>query len=285
MTEAFEPHSAAAWPHEASHLEPTDQTSTLDEVGVNEPPTSPAPAVESIPTNGRRRKPAKPKHPREWIDRMSVSYYDIALVHILKPGGVLAREIHVNSVRMRQVLGQPRRRPLPPLRARQEHFELRTSEVWEQAEFEAPSIVRQIYAEFRGRLQLPAGKAGARVRPPRGVSAVIPPVDWEDEARGILLQTQEGSNGEYEIYLWEPESARTLRLTSPDLKRAWEQSRTQLYDAVQVIPRGEQTIPVEEERTGRFGDSRRIVRHKRKLFEIRRTTGAPVVSYATPRRS
>jgi hypothetical protein len=215
---------------------------------------------------------------------MIVSYYDIELVHVLKPGGILEREILVHSAKMRQVLGQPRRRPFPPLRTRQEHFELRTSEVWEQAEFEAPTVVRQVYAEFRSRLQLPP-KAGARARDPRAPGTVIQPVEWEDEARGILLHTQEGRNGQYEIYLWDPDHARTLRLTSPDLRRAWEQSKTRLYEPIQVIPRGEQTLPVEEERTGRFGDSRRTLKHKRKLFEIRPTTGSPVVSYETRRRS
>jgi hypothetical protein len=229
-------------------------------------------------TNRRRRRDSPAKPSPDWADRMTVSYYDVHLLHVLRPGGVLVREIIVRSAKIRQVLGQPLRRSIPPLRARQDHFELRTSELWEQAEFEAQPIIREVYEKFRGRLPIPSQQA-VRARAPQTLGTVIEPVDWNEEARGLLLHAQDGPDGDYELYLWEPESVRVLRIAAPDLKRAWQLSHTRLYETVQIIPRGEQTLPIEEERSGRFGESRRTLRHKRKLFEVRRANTPTVVTY------
>lgn len=244
--------------------------------GPAAPVTAPIPRLR--PRAAARRKPAQRPAAAEWRDRMTVSYHDVDLLHVLKPGGIVQRHLIVHSAKIRQVLGQPHRRTLPVLRARQEHFELSTSELWEQAQFEAEPIVRRVYSEFRNRLQQTLQPRASR-RVAQALGTVVAAVDSEQETRGILLHEQEGPEGDYELYLWDPEKAQMLRFAAPDLKRAVQSSQSQLFDMVQIIPREEIKVPIEEERHGIFGEGRRTLRRKRQLFDVRRTNAAPKVTF------
>lgn len=243
-----------------------------------------APVAQARPRASARRQPAQGPGAPEWRDRMTVSYHDVDLLHVLKPGGVVQRHLIVHSAKIRQVLGQPHRRALPVLRARQEHFELSTSELWEQAQYEAEPIVRRVYSEFRNRLQQTLQPRASR-RVARALGTVVDAVDSKQETRGILLHQQDGPDGDYELYLWDPDKAQMLRVAAPDLKRALESSQSQLFDTIQVIPREVLKVPIEEERSGIFGDERRPLRHKRQLFDVHRTAAAPKVTFRPSSRS
>jgi hypothetical protein len=233
-------------------------------------PTSTEAADPSL--NKTRRKP-KPDHPKDRFWSRTYSYHGVHLQHVLRPGGVLLRHVVIDSAHLRQLLGQPRRRAIAPLNARQEQFELRTSELWELAESEALPSLQRIYAEAHRTSETLRDARGRRSSLPRKLTNDIEPTDWHEGARGILLHGQDGDGGrDYHLYLWDPETLKLLRIAGSDLKRAWQKSQARLGETIQVIPRGEHSVPIEEERSGTHGEGRRTLHPRRVVFDIYRVS-------------
>lgn len=203
--------------------------------------------------------------------RRTYRYHGVHLQHILQPGGILERYVVIETARLRQLLGQPRRRPIESLTAHQEHFEFRTSELWELAEAQALPALQKIYAEanrfsqaLREERKRPAGVA-------RQLATAIEPVNSPGPARGILLHGQEGEDGEeYFLYVWDPQSLRLLKIRGVDLKRAWQQSQARLGETIEVVPRQTTSMSIEEERSGTHGQGRRTIHRRRARFDIHR---------------
>ena len=233
--------------------------------------TSDETADPSLNKTRRRRKP----DPKACFWRRTYSYHGVHLQHVLRPGGILQRHVVIDSVRLRQLLGQPRRRAIAALNARQEHFELRTSELWELAESQALPSLQRIYAEAQRTSETLRDGRGRRSSLPRNLSSAMDPTDWHEGARGILLHGQEGEDGsDYNLYLWAPEELKLLRISGSDLKRAWQKSQARLGETIQVIPRGEHSVPIEEERSGTHGEGRRTLHPRRVVFDIFRVSSS-----------
>ncbi|MFL6601896.1 MAG: hypothetical protein ACJ8R9_11275 [Steroidobacteraceae bacterium] len=231
--------------------------------------TSPETAAPSLNKTRRRPKP----DPKACFWRRTYSYHGVHLQHVLHPGGILQRHVVIDSAHLRQLLGQPRRRAIAALNARQEHFELRTSELWELAESEALPSLQRIYAEAHRTSETLREERRRPSSLPRKLTSDVDPTDWHEAARGILLQGQEGEGGrDYNLYLWDPETLKLLRISGSDLKRAWQKSKARLGETIQVIPRGEHSVPIEEERSGTHGEGRRTLHPRRVVFDIYRVS-------------
>jgi hypothetical protein len=246
-------------------------SATDSERGHTRPIPVDPPESSSRPATPRPKRPRKRVTREPWTWRRTYSYYGLHLQHILRLGGTLQRYVVIDDVRLRQLLGQPRRREIEPLRARQAHFELNTSELWELAEAQAIPALREIYTRAHSNPRESSDEPQlARTRSPHSDNLVAP-VDTEQAARGILLHASKTSDGRaYVIYLWEPQELQLLRVYGMDLKGGWQKTRARPGELIQVIPRSSQTVAIEEQRSGVHGHGRRTLRRKHTLFEVYR---------------
>src|SRR5262245_32484837 len=81
-------------------------------------------------------------------NRRGVYCRDASIELILEPSGRLRRFVVLASEKSRIALEQPRRREIEPLHAQQEHFHLRTSELWALAEHQARTSLRLLYSRL-----------------------------------------------------------------------------------------------------------------------------------------
>ena len=184
---------------------------------------------------------------------------------VLEPGGRLRRFVVLDSEKLRVALGQPRRREIDPLYAQQEHFELRTSELWALAEDQARTSLRKLYAKLAEQ----AASTGTKARRPRvqPLGQLQAPEAAEQRVRGELLYAGPTANGQFCVELLE-EGRRVRTIEGLDLARALQVAGAQLRDTI-VVERGStHEVTIREERSGSHGEGSRSLRRGRETFTI-----------------
>lgn len=218
------------------------------------------------------------------LNHRSFHFRDAHMEHVLQPGGVLRRYVILGSSRLRSLLGQPKRREIEPLHAKQEQFELRTSELWEFAESEALRFLGLLYAKInKARAaqtpapiseieQAQAAETPARISAPRAPGKVLKPSPHEGDAHGILVQIL--PNGIDVLQ----QNGEVRRIVDLDITRALEASGAEVKDTIRVIRGHRHTVTIREERTGSHGEGQRTLRKGRTTYEIVREAGPPTHS-------
>jgi hypothetical protein len=191
------------------------------------------------------------------LTRRTYRYHNTALECILHRDGILDRFLIVDSARLRAILARPRREAIEPLSCRQGTRELRTSELWEQAQHQALPRLQSVYAEADLVRTLAAAQESARKARARALATQIAAEDLHGEARGILLHS--GGN---ELYLWDSEALKLLRIRDPAIGRALMDSRARPGETIHVQREREPAVPIEEAREGSHGSGRRTLHHR-----------------------
>ncbi len=226
-------------------------------------------AARSTPSESGLREAARRRTDARFQCRR-IRYRDAWMDHFLCPGGVLRRYVVLDSQRLRTTLGQPRRREIEPLRARQEHFEFLTTELWEMAERDAIRSLRRLYARRAELEQAEASSEEARRLPATRVPGrLLAPTRHGGEARGILLHAGPREGVIYCIELLD-EAGSVRRIEGIDLARALEASGAEIGDTVRVAPMGRHDVTIRERRTGSHGDGTWTLRRGRPTFDIMR---------------
>jgi hypothetical protein len=200
--------------------------------------------------------------------RRSVDFRDAKVELVLEPGGRLRRYVVLNSQRLRVALGQPKRREIDPLSAKQPHFELRTSELWALAEHQALASLRLLYAK----LAEPSGAATPalpRRASTRPLGQLEAPSPADDSVRGELLYANPTSDGTFEIGLLE-DGCRVRTIQGIDLARALLVAEAKLRDTILVERQGDHNVVIREERSGSHGEGTRTLKRGRETFTITR---------------
>ena len=225
--------------------------------------TEASPTTETDASSAKEHTPARAPVPKkELVTSRTFSFRDASIEHVLKPGGVLHRYVVLDSRRLRDILGQPKRREIEPLHAKQKNFELWTSELWELAEREAMDSLRLLYESAHKIEQDRAAEAPARITAPGTSGSVLKPTLREDHAVGILVQIL--PNGIDVLQ----DNGEVRRIVDLDITRALEVSGARVTDRIRVIPTGQHTVTINEERSGSHGDGRRTLRKGRKTYDI-----------------
>jgi len=185
---------------------------------------------------------------------------------VLEPGGRLRRFVVLDSEKLRVALGQPRRREIDPMYAQQEHFELRTSELWALAEDQARTSLRKLYAKLA---EQSSASTGSKTRRPRAqpLGQLQAPETAEQRVRGELLYAGPTANGQFCLELLE-DGRRVRSIEGLDLARALQVAGAQLRDTI-VVERGNtHEVTIREERSGSHGEGSRSLRRGRETFTI-----------------
>jgi hypothetical protein len=204
---------------------------------------------------------------------------------ILQPRGHLRRYVLLDSEKLRVLLGQPYCREIDPLPARQEHFELRTSELWAIGIAKAKADLRELYERIREREAqldmtqaeptglgknadvLPSPRASrppALATPGNSVRASAP----QGPARGELLNFWHGGEFGFGLDLYDREQRRLIRIEDIDLMRALELSNADIGDVICVVRQNTRKVAIQEQRTGSHGHGKRVVHGTRTVYAI-----------------
>lgn len=193
-----------------------------------------------------------------------VRYREASVELVLEPGGRLRRFVVLASQKLRIALGQPRRREIEPLEAKQAHFELRTSELWSLAEHQALTSLRLLYA----RLAEQAG-ASTRTRRPRirALGQLAPPEPAQEAVRGELLYAGPTADGQFAIELLE-DGRRVRSVQGLDLARALQVAGAKPRDTIVVERQARHDVAIREETSGSHGEGHRTLKRGRDTFKI-----------------
>lgn len=215
-----------------------------------------------------------------WFERRWVHYRDASMELVLVPGGRLRRFVELHSEKLRVVLGQPERREIEPLLAEQEHFHLRTSELWALADRQARDSLRLLYtclAEKNKALK-PAAQT-SHPTPAPALGHVLAPQPIEASARGQLLFAGATHDGRFCVELLE-DNRRVRSIVGLDLARALEVAQVKSGDMILIERDGRHEIAIHEERSGSHGEGRRTLRRARETFRITNESPPEVTSDA-----
>ena len=232
-----------------------------------EPLTDPDP--QSSPSDSEAAASEKAERPREhgtMLNHRRVRHGKASIELVLEPVGRLRRFVVLDSEKLRVALGQPRRREIDPLYAKQEHFELRTSELWALAEDQARTSLRKLYRKLAEQsAALTASKTPRLRAQPLGQLQSPDPV--EHGVRGELLYAGPTDNGKFCVELLE-DGRRVRSIEGLDLARALQVAGAKLRDTI-VVERGStHEVTIREERSGSHGEGRRSLRRGRETFTI-----------------
>jgi len=199
---------------------------------------------------------------------------------VLVPGGRLRRFVELHSEKLRDVLGQPQRREIEPLLAQQEHFHLRTSELWKLADRQAKDSLRLLYAclaEKKKALKPETKTSRSPSALPLG--HVLAPEPIEESAQGQLLFAGPTDDGRFCVELLE-DNRRVRSIVGLDLARALEVAEVQSGDIILIERDGHHAIAIREERSGSHGEGSRTLRRARETFRITKESPAEMTSDA-----
>ena len=199
--------------------------------------------------------------------RRRVRFRQASIELVLSPGGRLRRFVVLDSERLRLALGQPRRREIEPLNAKQEHFELSTSELWAWGEHGAQASLRLLYARLGEQALEQKPATASQPRRPKEIGRLEAPVPADDAVRGELLFAGSTDAAMFCIELLE-DRRRVRTIAHVDLARALLLADAQVGDTILVERMGARDVSIREERTGSHGEGHRTLRRGRELFKI-----------------
>ena len=211
-----------------------------------------------------------------FVDRRTYEYYGVQLHCILVPRGILRRKLIIHSRQLRALLGVPQRQDIEPLKCEQNQLELRTSELWEQAEALALPRLQQVYAEVHRIRALAAVEQAARRAQRRLLGRPLTALQNPPEARGILLHAGDSGQG-YQLYMWDPQALELLTLANPALREALASSRARPGETIQVRRHALPASRIEEERAGTYGERRRTLTRRAERYEIVRVPSPALI--------
>jgi hypothetical protein len=239
-----------------------------------------APAEEPAPATAPKSLRASNTARTHFETRRRVDFRETSIDLVLVPGGRLRRFVVLHSKAMQLALGQPHRREIDPLHARQEQFELSTSELWALGIDQARRSLQTLYARVREAKDANTSSPQARPRLPRPLGTRVPPVAANEGAlRGELLYAGRTDTAVFGLEVLC--DRRVYVIEGLDLARALEVAHVQVGDTILIERAGAHRIAIREECTGSHGESARTLRRGRETFVItkepspeRRSVGA-----------
>lgn len=205
------------------------------------------------------------------LERRSVRFRQARIELLLVPGGRLRRYVVLESARLRVTLGQPKRREIDSLYARQQHFELSTSELWALGEHQADASLRRLYAQI-AKVELAEAQATPkRHRLPKPLGTVLSPLPVDGSVQGELLYAGPTDGEMFCIELLE-DRRRVRTIAHLDLARALQAADVKVGDTIRIEREGHHEVSLREERTGSHGEGKRTLRHGRETFKITKET-------------
>lgn len=216
--------------------------------------------------------------------RRRVRFRQASIDLVLSPGGRLRRFVVLDSERLRLALGQPRRREIEPLNAKQEHFELSTSELWAWGEHQAQTSLRLLYARLGEQSLEQKPATPSRPRLPKELGKVDAPVPADGAVRGELLFAGPTDAAMFCIEVLE-DRRRVRTIAHVDLARALLLADAQVGDTILVERIGAHEVSIREERTGSHGEGQRTLRRGRELFKITKESPLEADSLGTSSQS
>lgn len=205
------------------------------------------------------------------LERRLVRFRQARIELLLVPGGRLRRYVVLESPRLRVALGQPKRREIDSLYARQQHFELSTSELWALGEQQADASLRLLYSRISEKKLAEAQAAPKRPRLPKLLGKVLAPLPVEGFVQGELLYAGPTEGAMFCIELLE-DRRRVRSIAHLDLARALQAANVKVGDTIRVEREGHHEVSIREERTGSHGEANRTLRHGREIFKITKET-------------
>lgn len=220
--------------------------------------------VAEVATGSKAPSVAPCAHRMSSFARRRVRYREASIELVLEPGGRLRRFVVLASEKLRIALGQPRRREIEPLEAKQAHFELRTSELWSLGEHQALASLRLLYA----RLAEQAGASTRAQRPRlRALGERAPPEPAQETVRGELLYAGPTADGQFAIELLE-DGRRVRSIQGLDLARALLVAGAKPRDTIVVERQAPHDVTIREETAGSHGEGHRTLKRGRDTFKI-----------------
>jgi hypothetical protein len=205
------------------------------------------------------------------LERRSIRFRKARIELLLVPGGRLRRYVVIDSARLRVALGQPKRREIDSLFARQQSFELSTSELWAMGEHQAEASLRLLYSRI-AETQLAADQATPkRQQVLRPLGKVLPPLPVDGSVQGVLLYAGPTENAMFCIELLEG-GRRVRTIAHLDLARALQVADARVGDTIVVAREGHHEVSIREERSGSHGSGSRTLRRGRETFKITKET-------------
>lgn len=205
------------------------------------------------------------------FDRRRIRFRQASIELLLVPGGRLRRYVMLETARLRLALGQPRRREIESLYAKQEQFELSTSELWAWGEHQAHASLRLLYSRISEKELSEAPAANARRRLPRELGKIEAAQPADGTVRGTLLFAGNTADAMFCIELLE-DGRRVRTIAHLDLARALQVADARIGDTIVVEREGHHEVPIREERAGSHGEGSRILRRGREIFKITKET-------------
>lgn len=223
-------------------------------------------AKDATPALGSRSE-----SPPACFDRRRVRFRQASIELVLVAGGRLRRYVVLEAARLRLALGQPRRREIESLSAKQEHFELSTSELWAWGEHQAHASLRLLYSRISEKELSEAPATNAQRRLPRAPGKIEAPQPADGTVRGQLLFAGHTEEAMFCIELLE-DGRRVRTIAHVDLARALEVADARVGDTIIVEREGHHEVPIREERAGSHGEGSRTLRRGREIFKITKET-------------
>jgi hypothetical protein len=205
------------------------------------------------------------------LERRSVRFRQARIELLLVPGGRLRRYVVLESPRLRVALGQPKRREIDSLYARQQHFELSTSELWALGEHQAEASLRRLYARIAEVKQAEAQATPKRQQLRKPLGKVLAPLPVDGSVQGELLYAGPTEGAMFCIELLE-DRRRVRSIAHLDLARALQAANVKVGDTIRIEREGHHEVSIREERTGSHGEGKRTLRHGRDIFKITKET-------------
>lgn len=205
------------------------------------------------------------------LERRTVRFRQARIELLLVPGGRLRRYVMLESDRLRVALGQPKRREIDSLYARQQHFELNTSELWALGEHQAEASLRRLYARIAEVQQAEAQAIPKRQQLPKPLGKVLSPLPADGSVMGELLYAGPAEGAMFCVELLE-DRRRVRSIAHLDLARALQVANVKVGDTIRIEREGHHEVSIREERTGSHGEGKRTLRHGREIFRITKET-------------
>lgn len=205
------------------------------------------------------------------LERRSVRFRQARIELLLVPGGRLRRYVVLESARLRVALGQPKRREIDSLYARQQHFELSTSELWALGEHQAEASLRLLYSRIAEKELAEAQATPKRQRLPKPLGQVLAPLPIDGSVQGELLYAGPADGEMFCVELLE-DRRRVRSIAHLDLARALQAANVKVGDTIRIEREGHHEVSIREERTGSHGEGKRTLRHGREIFKITKET-------------
>lgn len=219
-------------------------------------------AKASAPLQAKRRhRRRRPLFER----RRRVDYREASIELVLVAGGRLRRFVVLHTESLRLALGQPRRREIDSLVARQEHFELSTSELWALGLHQAHHSLKLLYEKLGERKS--SAPPRKRTALPRALGTVQPGLPANGTVCGELLFAGRTDDALFCVEVLE-DRRRVRTIAHLDLARALEVADVKVGDTILIEPTGAHQVAIREERTGSHGEGARTLRRARETFTI-----------------